>query len=204
MNCYKKLSLILLLVPGFTTVLILAKTSPHIAVPEGVPGIRSLFAFRPETAKPLQQLAQVLLRGESPLSSGEREIIAAYVSSLNKCTFCCATHSAAATYLLDDGEDIVQAVKKDFHTAPISEKMKAFLVIAGKVQKGGRLVTTDDVAQARTQGATDQEIHDVVLIAAAFCMYNRYVDGLATMTPTDFLTYDAMGKQLAKDGYVRD
>jgi alkylhydroperoxidase/carboxymuconolactone decarboxylase family protein YurZ len=77
------------------------------------------------------------------------------------------------------------------------------LNIAGKVQQGGKNVTSADVTRARAEGATDREIHDAVLIAAAFCMFNRYVDGLATLTPTDPAAYDQMGQRMAKQGYVQ-
>ena len=73
--------------------------------------------------------------------------------------------------------------------------------IAGKVQQDGKLVTSADVDAARREGATDIEIHDTVLIAAAFCMYNRYVDGLGTWQPTDPEVYAQMGKHLAEQGY---
>jgi alkylhydroperoxidase family enzyme len=81
--------------------------------------------------------------------------------------------------------------------------MRALLHIAGKVQKGGRGVSEDDVAAARRHGADDAVIHDTVLIAAAFCMYNRYVDGLATWAPEDPAAYEPMGALLATQGYVR-
>lgn len=184
---------------------------PHIAVPQGVPGISSLFAVRPETAKPMRLLAHILLKDSdalskdvSTLSRGERELIASYVSYLNECIFCCSCHSAAAVHLLDGDAALVEAVKKDYMTAPISEKMKALLTIAGKVQRDARSVSEEDVAHARALGATDLEIHDTVLIAAAFCMYNRYVDGLASWTPTDPNMYDTMGKVLAAQGYMRE
>lgn len=177
---------------------------PHINVPAGVPGISSLFALRPEAAKPMRELAEVLLRESKGLSRGERELMAAYVSSLNECNFCCNCHSAAAVHQLDDGAALVQAVKKDYTTAPISEKLKALLAIAGKVQRDARLVSPEDIERAHANGATDLEIHDTVLIAAAFCMYNRYVDGLASYTPTDPKVYNAIGKQLAEHGYIRE
>jgi uncharacterized peroxidase-related enzyme len=176
---------------------------PHIALPEGLPGITSGFAFRPETAKPMRELAEVLLRGPNTLTSGEREMIAAFVSSRNDCHFCQASHSAAAAHHLDGNYDIVEAVKRDYQSAPVSSKLKALLNIAGKVQQGGKNVTSADVADARTEGATDKEIHDAVLIAAAFCMFNRYVDGLATLTPTDPAAYDQMGQRMANQGYVQ-
>jgi hypothetical protein len=119
---------------------------PHIDLPEGIPGIRSALTFRPETAAPLLQLAEVLLRDENTLSRGERELIAAYAD--------------------------------------------------------GRSVTEEDVALARRHGASDVEIHDTVLIAAAFCMVNRYVDGLATWAPTDALSYQEMATRIVEHGYA--
>jgi len=178
------------------------RTRPHIAVPSELPGIVSLFAFRPDTAKPLSELAQILLVNRSSLSRGERELIASYVSSLNQCNFCCNSHSAVAERLLEGGAQVVQAVKDDLASAPISEKMRALLAIAGKVQSDARTVSDEDVARARELGATDLEIHDTVLIAAAFCMYNRYVDGLASFTPTDEAVYAAIGERLAANGYI--
>jgi uncharacterized peroxidase-related enzyme len=176
---------------------------PHISLPEGLPGITSGFAFRPETATPLRALAEVLLRGPSTLTSGEREIIAAFVSSRNDCHFCQASHSAAAAHHFGGSYVIVDAVKRDYETAPVSEKLKALLAIAANVQRGGSQVTAADVTRARAEGATDVEIHDTVLIAAAFCMFNRYVDGLATLTPADPAAYDDMGRRMAEHGYVQ-
>lgn len=174
----------------------------HISVPEGVPGIRSLVMFRPESGQHLYALAQVLLRGESPLSEAERELIAAYVSSRNDCMFCMSSHAAASRYLFKDKRNVVDAVLNDDPKAPISDKLKALLHIAGRVQQGGKEVSESDVAQARKQGATDRDIHDTVLIAATFCMFNRYVDGLASLTPTDPVAYEEMGKRLGEKGYV--
>jgi uncharacterized peroxidase-related enzyme len=174
----------------------------HIQVPEGIPGIRSLVMFRPESGQHLYALAQVLLRGESTLSEPERELIAAYVSSRNECAFCRDSHAAAARYLFKDKKHLVDFVLDDYLTAPISNKLKALLNIAGKVQKGGKEVLPGDVADARQQGANDRDIHDTVLIAAAFSMFNRYVDGLASLTPTDPKAYEEMGVRLGEKGYV--
>jgi uncharacterized peroxidase-related enzyme len=173
----------------------------HIDLPEGLPGILGPMAFRPATAKPMNELAEVLLRGPSSLSSGERELIATYVSKRNDCHFCHSSHGAAAAHHLG-GEAVVDAVRSDPESAPVSDKLKALLDVAGKVQRGGREVTSEDVARARSQGATDSEIHDTVLIAAAFCMYNRYVDGLATWAPDDPEAYREPGRLLAEQGYV--
>ena len=173
---------------------------PHIALPEGLPGISAGFAFRPETAKPMRDLAHILLHEPNSLTPGERELIATYVSSQNDCFFCQASHGAAAACHVGSAE-IVQKVKTDFESAPITPKLKALLVIAGKVQQDGKRVSADDIGEAKARGATDIEIHDTVLIAAAFCMYNRYVDGLGTWQPRDESMYVEMGKHLAELGY---
>ncbi len=175
---------------------------PHINLPEGLQGIRAAMAFRPETAKPLNELAEVLLHAPNSLTPGERELIATYVSLQNDCYFCQTVHGAIAAAHLDGDEQLVKCVKADFWSADISGKLKALLVIAGKVQKGGKYVTAADVEAARNVGATDIEIHDAVLIAAAFCMYNRYVDGLDTWQPRDEELYRQRGRKTAKEGYV--
>ncbi len=161
-----------------------------------------MLQFRPETAAPLLQLAETLLRGPSTLTRAEREMIAAFVSARNECRFCHASHRAAAAHHQGGDYAVVDAVGRDYASAPVSAKMKALLAIAAKVQTGGTQVQTADVERARAEGATDVEIHDTVLIAAAFCMYNRYVDGLATWTPTDDAAYDEMGRRMAHQGYV--
>jgi uncharacterized peroxidase-related enzyme len=177
---------------------------PHVALPEGFPGIRSLFMYSPATAVPLNHLVQTILHdpGTSTLTPGERELIATYTSSLNECKYCASTHGAIAKYQLNGDGDLVEQVVRDPATAEISEKLKALLKIAAKVQEDGKKVLPADVAFAREKGATDKEIHDTVLIAAAFCMYNRYVDGLATWAPDDPAVYDAIGKQRATEGYM--
>jgi uncharacterized peroxidase-related enzyme len=175
---------------------------PHIQLPEGLPGIRSAMAYRPETAKPLNELAEVLLHQPNSLPRADRELIATYVSYLNDCYFCQTAHGAIAAAHLNDDEQLVKRVKADFQHADISTKLKTLLVIASKVQKGGKHVTAEDVEGARAEGAKDVEIHDTVLIAAAFCMYNRYVDGLATWQPRDEEAYRQRGKKTARDGYV--
>lgn len=173
----------------------------HIKVEEGIPGIRSLVLFRPETGKSLYDLAQVLLRGPSPLSEAERELIAAYVSHRNNCMFCRNSHAAAARCLYGNEKSIVDEVLADMTQSGVSDKMKALLHIAGKVQVLGKEVKPEDIHSAKASGADDREIHDTVLIAASFCMFNRYVDGLASFTPTDPAVYEEMGKRMAK-GYV--
>lgn len=174
----------------------------YIQLPEGVPGIRSLVMFRPETGKYLYDLVQILLRGESPLTEAERELIAAYVSYRNNCMFCSSSHAAAARCLYGDEKNLVDEVLKDMQRSNVSDKMKALLNIAGRVQVLGKEVEPEDVEAARVLGANDRDIHDTVLIAATFSMFNRYVDGLASFTPTDPEEYRAMGERMAKRGYV--
>jgi uncharacterized peroxidase-related enzyme len=176
---------------------------PHIDLPKEYPGIRSLFTFRPETAAPLNALVQTLLHNPHPtLSQGERELIAAYVSGLNVCKYCASTHGAIAKHHLDNDAALVSAVMANPETAPISDKLKALLKIAAQVQIGGKQVSSKTVEAAKERGATDIDIHDTVLIAAAFCMFNRYVDGLATWAPDDDAVYDKIGKQRAEEGYL--
>lgn len=175
----------------------------HIPITEGLPGIRGLFAFRPETAEPLCLLAEVLLHTTgSSLSMADRELIATYVSSQNDCNYCQTSHGAIAARHLGGNEETVLDVKRDFSQASISEKLKALLTIAGRVQQGGQRVSVQDVERARHEGASDLEIHDTVLIAAAFCMYNRYVDGLATWTPEDAEGYRKRAAFVAENGYL--
>jgi len=174
---------------------------PHIKVDENLPGIRSLMAFSPETATPMGELANLLLRSNEGLSMADRELIATHVSYLNDCFYCQQSHGAIAVCYLDGNTDLVEQVKKDYPRADISDKLKALLSIAGSVQRGGKFVTEAQIKEAKSLGATDKDIHDTVLIAAAFCMFNRYVDGLASNTPTDLSSYPLRAKQIAEKGY---
>jgi uncharacterized peroxidase-related enzyme len=172
----------------------------YISVQEGVPGIKSLVQFRPETGKPLYELAQVLLRGQSGLTPAERELLAAYASQRNECMFCMNSHAATARFLYDDEKQIVDDLLHG-DDKQLSEKMKALLTIAGKTQTNGKSVTREHIDAARAAGATDQDIHDTVLITATFSLFNRYVDGLASFTPTDEASYEEMGKRMSEKGY---
>ena len=174
---------------------------PHIEVNENLPGIRSLMAFSPQTAEPMGKLANLLLRDNKGLSMADSELIATYVSYLNDCFYCHQSHGAIATCYLDGNKELVEQVRKDYRHADISDKLKALLSIAASVQKGGKYVTSGQTEKAREAGATDKDIHDTVLIAAAFCMFNRYVDGLAAITPEDLSTYELRAKQVAEKGY---
>jgi uncharacterized peroxidase-related enzyme len=174
---------------------------PHIPLSEKLPGITGLLDYRKDTALPIRELTQILLRGGSTLTEGERELIATLVSHGNECKFCTAAHSAAASVLLND-ESVAARVKADIDSAPVSNKMKALLKIAKATGKSGKLVTEEMIARARAEGATDRELHDTVLIAALFSLYNRYVDGLASVTPADPAFYDRLGNILKDKGYL--
>ena len=175
---------------------------PHIKLRLDLFGITSLLDFRPESAAPLCSRTQILLRGESTLTESEREMIAAYVSSLNDCTFCSSAHTATTCLLPGGKETGIMPMEQDLETFHVSEKMNSLLQLAAKVQQGGYKVQIEDVENARNHGASDMEIHDTVLIAALFCLYNRYVDGLATLTPTEPEFYELIGKRLASRGYL--
>jgi|SRR6185437_4267532 len=175
----------------------------HIDLKNDLPGIRGPMAYSPETAKPLNELAEILLRDDNnTLSRGEREMIGAYVSSLNDCFFCQNVHGSMAQHYFGCDIQTIDAIKKEYSSANISEKLKALLSIAGSVQQGGKYVTAEQIETARNCGATDKEIHDSVLIAAAFCMFNRYVDGLNTWAPQDRNVYVERAKMRADEGYA--
>jgi uncharacterized peroxidase-related enzyme len=175
---------------------------PYIAVEEHLPGITGLLEYRKDSAEPIRNLTQFLLRGPNSLTEGERELIATIVSHNNECRFCSSAHTAA-TDLLFGESNTVACVKSDIETAPVSEKMKALLTIAKQVQQSGKSVTSESVERAKREGATDVEIHDTVLIAALFCLYNRYVDGLSTVTPSDPNFYKGLADRIVHHGYTR-
>jgi uncharacterized peroxidase-related enzyme len=175
----------------------------HIDLRNDEPGIRGLMVYSPETARPLNQLAEILLRSEdNSLSKGERELIGAYVSYLNNCFFCQNVHGAMASHYMQCDIKEIEKIKSDFNSSELSDKMKSLLHVAASVQKGGKFVTEQQISAAKSNGATDKEIHDTVLIAAAFCMFNRYVDGLDTWAPQDIQVYANRAPIRAVEGYV--
>jgi uncharacterized peroxidase-related enzyme len=175
---------------------------PYIPLEAHLPGITGLLEYRQDSAAPIRELTQILLRGPSSLTEGERELIATVVSHRNQCVFCATAHTAAANVLLEE-DNTSEKVKADIQTAPVSDKMKALLTIAAQTQQSGKAVTETAIRNAKTAGATDIEIHDTVLIAALFSLYNRYVDGLATVTPADPGFYKGLGQRLKDHGYNR-
>ena len=177
---------------------------PYIKLPDSIPGMRSLLTAYPDTGQHLSAFAQQLLRGESTLSSAERELIAAKVSQANHCKYCMQSHAQTARHLFSDKDNkIVEEVIFKNNNEVLSEKMQALIEIALAVQQSGLTVERSHIDKARNAGADDKAIHDTILISAAFCMFNRYVDGLATLTPDEPDTYEMIGKRLAESGYVK-
>jgi uncharacterized peroxidase-related enzyme len=175
----------------------------YIDLQNELPGIRGPMVYSPETGKVLNDIAEILLHDDNnTLSRGDREMIGAYVSSLNDCFFCQNVHGAMAQHYYACDMQFIDDIKRDYLSMPISDKLKTLLSIAGSVQKGGRYVTIEQVEHAKSLGATDKEIHDTVLIAAAFCMFNRYVDGLNTWAPQDRQAYVDRAPMRAQDGYA--
>jgi uncharacterized peroxidase-related enzyme len=168
-----------------------------------LPGIRGPMQYSPETGKALNELAEILLHDDNnTLSRGEREMIGAYVSSQNDCFYCQNVHGALAQHYFECDMNFIDDIKKDYQSTSITPKLKSLLSIAGSVQKGGKYVTTEQIEQAKNLGATDKEIHDTVLVAAAFCMFNRYVDGLNTWAPQDRNVYVERAAMRAQEGYA--
>jgi uncharacterized peroxidase-related enzyme len=175
---------------------------PYIPLEDHLPGITGLLEYRKDSAAPIRELTQFLLRGPNSLSEGERELIATVVSSGNQCTFCTTVHTVAADVLLGEKETTAQ-IKKDINSAALSPRMKSLLTIASMTRESGKSVTPEAIRNAKNEGATDTEIHDTVLIAGLFCLYNRYVDGLATALPEDSSYYDTLAQRLTTVGYNR-
>jgi uncharacterized peroxidase-related enzyme len=163
----------------------------------------ALSSYRPDVYSRLASLADLLLQQQHPsstISPGDRELIAAYVSSLNRCDYCHVVHGAVAAAHLQNSK-LVEDVKCDYEASEASPKMKALLRIAGLVQRSGREVNREAVESAKREGASEMDVHDTVLIAAAFCMFNRYVDGLATEMPGDLGAFMGRGAMIAEKGY---
>ncbi|HVS92115.1 MAG TPA: carboxymuconolactone decarboxylase family protein [Mucilaginibacter sp.] len=175
---------------------------PHIDLESHLPGITGLLEYRKDTGQPIRELTQILMRGPSALTEGERELIATIVSHGNQCRFCTTAHTAAADLLLGE-KTTTQAIKDDIESAPVSGKMKALLAIAKATGKNGKLVTPEMVERAKAEGATDGELHDTVLIAALFSLYNRYVDGMATAMPDNEAYFETLADRIVHHGYTR-
>lgn len=174
---------------------------PHVNLTSTYPGITGLLEDHPEPGAPIRDLTQYILRGPNTLTEGERELIASVVCVGNECQFCSTAHVTTAARYMDSVEQ-VHAILSNPFAGGVSPRIAHLLEIAGVVRSGGS-VPDEMIASARNAGATDTEIHDTVLIAALFSLYNRYVDGLKTDLPSDASYYDMLADRLTTTGYVR-
>jgi uncharacterized peroxidase-related enzyme len=187
-----------------------AAESPLVGGLPDYPGILAAMMISPALATPLRALADALLVkpfAGLTLHRAERELIATAVSAGNDCFYCMDTHAAfAATLLREQGlsasvararTDAIKSGRSD----GLSEKLQALIRIALAVRDHGRKLCAADIANALAVGATDQDVQLAVLIAAAFCMYNRMVDGLRARTPADVTAHYARAEQIARYGY---
>lgn len=175
----------------------------HITVPNHTPGLLGLLLSRPRLAQYLTAFLQELLRGESPLSPGERELVALVVSVENRCQYCTRSHLTVARKFFPDQEELVEQVLNNVEKAPIRPAMKMLLKMARQVIKiESQTLNSELVAQAQAHGATEQEIHDTVLVASTIAMINRYVDALGADIPEEVEYYEHTSDYLVNYGYV--
>ena len=156
-----------------------------------------LFAFRPETTVHLARITHGIMRDSAPISSGLRELIAAYTSKLNECEFCMKSHTAVSGGLL--GDDLVQSVLGDLETSPLQEKEKALLRFSGKVTRNLPSITVADIDQLRAAGWNDEAIFYTISVCALFNFYNRWVTASGVHAVSDE-GHRLHGKVLAQKG----
>jgi uncharacterized peroxidase-related enzyme len=173
-----------------------------ITLPTDAPGIRGPMNFRPDAAQHLLGLAETILRAPASLSQAERETIATWTSHLNGCKFCTKSHAAAArAWLGTERSADLDHLLATGDARRFGVKMEALIQICTALQSCVLGVKPEHIARARAAGASDSDIHDTVLITAAFCMYNRYVEGLGTHEPAED-AYEPMGRMLKEHGYA--
>jgi uncharacterized peroxidase-related enzyme len=173
-----------------------------------VPGIGAAMRLTPNLGLHLRGLADELLVNDFPgatLRRDERELLATAVSAANDCFFCMDSHGAFATALLERGGaterlpliDIVKTGSSD----GLDPKVRTLLHIARTVGRDPLELTKEDVAAAQGAGASEADVQLAVLIAAAFSMYNRMVDGFRARTPGDPAAYRERAGEIAERGY---
>jgi uncharacterized peroxidase-related enzyme len=162
------------------------------------PVMRDLYKSQPATCKPLGELTEAAMRGPSPFTQGERELIAAYVSGLNACVYCHTTHVGVAAACGVDPE-LFKALLGDLDSAPIAEKMKPILRYARKLTQTPARMTEADAAAVYDAGWGDDALYSTVLVTALFNFYNRFVDGVGLALPGNYVPEAA--KRLSTKGY---
>ena len=172
------------------------------------PGILTALRLTPGLGLHLRGLADELLVNDFPgttLKRYEREMMATATSAGNDCFYCMDSHGAFATALLehDGATDLVPVIDviKAGSSEGLSPKMQALLQISRTVRRQPLDLTADDVAAAHAAGATDADVQLAVLIAAAFSMYNRMVDGFRAATPPSAEVYRDRASEIAAHGY---
>lgn len=164
------------------------------------PGMRSLLAYYPAIAKPLTGLMKLLMRSESGVDKSESELIATYVSGLNHCKACEDIHGTVAYHLNERNEQTLRELK-DNQPVSVSARLKSLLELAANVQESGLNVSSNLIEKLKSNGCSDREIHDAVLITALFCMFNRYIDGLGIKSNDTLFSLNERGKHIAEYGY---
>ncbi len=162
---------------------------------------RLLDVFRafPATAAPLLDYHEALMRGDSSLTVGERELIAAYVSGLNSCTYCFGVHQVTAE-TFGISEETMSALVEDVETAPVEERMRPLLRYVGKLTRTPAQVTPREAQAVLDAGWDEQALHDAVSVCGLFNLMNRLVDGLGVTAGGDY--FDLSGRRLAETGYA--
>ncbi|MES0175378.1 carboxymuconolactone decarboxylase family protein [Mesorhizobium sp. M0006] len=174
------------------------------------PGILAAMMISPDLASVLRSLADTLLVKPFPgatLTRSDRELIATAVSAGNDCFYCMDTHAAFAEALLQHegcgasrSRDLTDDLKLGLLTG-LSAKMRYLIRIALIVRDSGRKLASRNVAAAIQSGASNADVQLAVLIASAFCMYNRMVDGFRARTPSDPAVFQERAQQIAVFGY---
>ena len=158
-----------------------------------------VFRAYPQTARPLLAYHQALLRGPSPLSVAERELIAAYVSGLNACRYCHGVHTATAQ-AFGIPEGTLAALLDDVGTAPVAEPIKPLLRYAGKLTLTPARMTPADAQAVLAAGWPEQALYDAVAVCGLFNLMNRLVEGLGITAGEDYFC-TAAGR-LSDGGYA--
>ncbi len=165
-----------------------------------IPQIMHLFAFKHEATQHLRKFTQAVMRGPSPLTPALRELIAAFVSTLNRCNFCSKSHTAVAAMLFGDAS-LVDAVVHDYRTAPISEAERKLFAYIERLTLAPASAAAEDVADLRAAGWSDEAIYDAITVCALFNFYNRWVEGsgVEDMSPEG---YARSADRIAAAGYA--
>ncbi len=158
-----------------------------------------VFRAYPQTARPLLDYHQALLRGPSPLSEAERELIAAYVSGLNACRYCHGVHAATAK-AFGMPEGTLGALLADVGTAPVTERMKPLLRYVGKLTLTPAKIIPGDAEAVLAAGWEEQALHDAVAVCGLFSLMNRLVEGLGITAGEDY--FIAAARRLTGTGYT--